>query len=298
MTNQINAFNRSQSFDLKNAIDIRKSSNYSETTIKNANDIKLDSLSLSDTFKNSQSGKIGKIEVVVEEKDSGDLDYKRFFEDIIEGSKSLSREEKDNVSELVQKAIEKNKDYSEGSWTSDKESMYHLQTKKQLELIATTLLPDSMQNTFLQASEKYTDQKLEDTVDASKKIYDVIYNRYKDEVSGPFKQIADQMKGALNEISSGSHITQTEQRQYETLYDNLDMSSGYQMKQSYEKVLEGYSEIQREQLQGHWNNSSRSRTEEIVNLLREDWNKFVSSVSTFNEYQVFSKSSSVVNTRI
>lgn len=298
MIHPIHTFNRPQLFDLNNAINIREQSLYTKMSIKNEKEIKLDSLSLSDTFMNSQPGSIGKIEVVVEEKNMRDLDFKRSFKEVIERSNVLSRDEINLISQLAKKAIEKNEDYFKGTWTSDKETMYHLQTQKKLELIAKTILPESMQPSFLNTSQKYIDQKLEDTVNISKNIYEVIYNRYKDEESGPLKHIANQMKGALSEIKDGHHITQTEQKQYEELYIKLDMSSGNRLKQSYEKVMEGYSKIQKQQHKGHWSHSSESRTDEIVNLLREDWNKFVSAVSTLSEYEVFSKTSSIFNEKI
>ncbi|WP_181347400.1 hypothetical protein [Thalassobacillus sp. CUG 92003] len=259
----------------------------------------MDQLTLSDAFEHLQKTQSSpEITVsIVQEKEDVNTDYEDYYKSLIENSGDLSKQEKYELSEMVKNVVSINQEYKSGNWTSDKESMYHLQTQMKLDVIAEKLMPSSLKEKFNKATGEYTERKLQETVNVSLETYQIIYNRDKNK-SGPFDRIADRMKDAIQEIKEGSHITQREQEQYKALYSQIDVKNGPSFQQGYEKVMEGYENIQKQQLSGHWNSSSQSRTDEIVELLREDWNAFVNSTSSFHEYPVFSKKSFILDSRI
>ena len=147
------------------------------------------------------------------------------------------------------------------------------------------------------AIEKYTDYKLKQTVNVSRETYQIIYDKYHDN-DGPMGRFADNMFDAIQEIKAGKHITQIEQIQYGSLYSNLNFSNPNSFRQSYEKVMEGYEKIQKQHLGSHWNNTSQDQTEINIQLLRDDWNSFVSKVTSLTSYKVFSNNSLVVDNRV
>ncbi|UOQ43400.1 hypothetical protein MUN89_15940 [Halobacillus salinarum] len=271
--------------------------NQLNTNINNANTIKLDRLTLSDAVGDiEKSSNQQKLEVSIV-KEKSEIEFEDFFQRIIEGSNELSKEEKKNVSTIIQDTIKKNENYFDSGWTSNTASMYHIQTKEKLQLISGKLLPQSMKEEMGRAIEKYTDHKLEQTVNVSLETYQRIYEKYKND-DGPMGRFADQLNGAIQEIEEGSHITQREQMQYESLYSKLNDLDAASFRQSYERVMAGYAEIQQQQLGAHWNNTSRTQTEMNIRRLRDDWNNFVNNMSSLEGYQVYSHSSSILDNKV
>lgn len=265
--------------------------------INNSSNIKLDKLTLSDAV-GSEVNKEVSIEVH-EIKDENpvklDSDYDKYFSGFVEELQGISKEEKSELSGFIKEAMTRSEDFFSSGWSSSKESMYHLQTQEKLNLLAEKVIPASQSEALKDLAKQFTDDQLEQTVEKSLQTYEIIYNRDKDK-SGPLGEIASRLNSAIHSIREGSHITQVEQKQYEGLFAELQSSSIFQGK--YEEVMNGYKEIQKEQLGGAWNNRAEKKVSESIKLLREDWNDFINNVGQLNDYKVSTVNESRVDIKI
>ena len=103
---------------------------------KNVKPVELGHQTIADAVGSLKEGRPPqKLEVSIVEKEvSTEKDYIDFFQSIIEDSKELSKEEKKNITAVVKEAVNKNGTFSHGVWTSDKGSMFDLQTREKLHL--------------------------------------------------------------------------------------------------------------------------------------------------------------------
>ncbi|UOQ50236.1 hypothetical protein MUN88_09350 [Gracilibacillus caseinilyticus] len=154
--------------------------------------------------------------------------------------------------------------------------MYHLQTQEKLNLIAEKMAPVSVR-------------------DESLRVYEAIYNRDKGK-AGEYVQIANRMKNSIKNIREGNHVVQVEQKQYNDLFSNLNSLSQFQ--NQYEEVMTGYKEIQKDQLGGSWNKKTESRVDKNIQLLREDWNDFVSKFEELDSYRLSSHKYSKIDFKV
>ncbi|SDM70936.1 hypothetical protein [Sediminibacillus halophilus] len=267
------------------------------TSLHNYSNMKLDKLLLSDVV-GEAINQSSKLEVTVLKDESlgkSESDYDDYFSSFVEDLEGVSEEEKDQLSGLIKKAITRNEDFWSSGWTSSKESMYHLQTKEKLHLIAEKVLPPSFAGEMKNVSNQFTDDQLGQTVDKSLQTYELIYNRDKSK-AGPLGDIADRLKTSIQHIQEGNHIVQVEQKQYSKLFSELKLSDQFQYR--YEEVMNGFKEIQKEQLGGSWDNRSEASLNESIQLLREDWNEFTNQFEEFKDYRVSSIHNSHVDIKI
>ncbi|SDK34642.1 hypothetical protein [Sediminibacillus albus] len=262
-------------------------------SVNNSSNIKLDKLLLSDVVgaEINQSSKLEVTEIKDENSVRLESDYNQYYSSFVEELEGVSEEEKNQLSELIKKAITRNEDFFSSGWTSSKESMYHLQTKEKLNLIAERALPPSFSEEMKNVSNQFIEDRLEQTVDKSLQTYEIIYNRDKSK-AGPLGDIADRLKTSIHNIREGNHIVQLEQKQYSELFSELKLSNQFQ--HHYEEVMNGYKEIQKEQMGGSWDKRSEASVDESIQLLREDWNGFINQFEQFNSYNV----SSIHNSRV
>ncbi|QTM98347.1 hypothetical protein ERJ70_02860 [Sediminibacillus dalangtanensis] len=262
-------------------------------SLHNYSNMKLDKLFLSDVVGEAinQSSKLEVTEIKDKTSVRSESDYNDYFSSFVEELEGISEEEKNQLSELIKKAITRNEDFFSSGWTSSKESIYHLQTKEKLHLIAEKALPPSFAGEMKNVSNQFIDDQLEQTVDKSLRTYEIIYNRDKSK-AGPLGDIADRLQTAVQNIQEGNHIVQVEQKHYSELFSDLKLSDQFQ--HDYEEVMKGYKEIQKEQLGGTWNNKSETSVNQSIQLLREDWNEFINQFEKFKAYRV----SSIHNARV
>ncbi|QPA31116.1 hypothetical protein [Thermaerobacillus caldiproteolyticus] len=262
--------------------------------IKNASSITLDKLTLSDVIGNvtTSNQRIKVTEVKGEEQQNSD--YDQYFSSFFENLEGVSEEEKNQLSGLVKAALKYNGDYF-SSWTSDKASMYYLQTQEKLNLIADNVASGSIKDQLKAITKQYTSDKLKQIVNASLETYQIIYDRFKGK-GGPYSEIANQMKNAIEEIQNGNHADQVSQQQLSQLFSGLNTNSSFQI--GYEKIMRGYKEIEKGKLGKYWNKFSEADVDKTINMLREDWNDFVSQFQTFEPYRVSIDSQSRIDMKI
>lgn len=262
--------------------------------IKNASSITLDKLTLSNVIGNVTTSN-QKIKVTeVKGKEQQNSDYEQYFSSFFENLEGVSEEEKNQLSELVKAALKYNEDYF-SSWTSDKASMYYLQTQEKLNLIADNVAGGSIKEQLKTITKQYTNDKLKQIVNTSLETYQIIYDRFKGK-EGPYSEIAKQMKNAIEEIQNGNHADQISQQQLSQLFSGLNTNSSFQI--GYEKIMRGYKEIQKRQLGKYWNTFSEADVDKTINMLREDWNNFVSQFQMFEPYRVSIGSQSRIDMKI
>ncbi|AUJ24146.1 hypothetical protein [Virgibacillus dokdonensis] len=265
-----------------------------ETTIKNASSIKLEKQLLSDVVDTiripNQKLTINKIKT----EQSKSTEFDKYFSSFFENLEGISKVEKEYLSELVKEALRQNDDYFSKGWTSDIESMYHLQTKEKLNLIAKNIPHSSVKNEFLAVVQDYTSAKLEQTVNKSLETYEIIYNQHK-EKKGPYRNIADRMLDAINNIQEGKHFVQNEQNLYSHLFLKSNVIS---FQHKYEEVMKGYKQIQKNQFGESWNEFSEMKVDDTIRMLKENWNNFVNQFEAFSAYRLSSNTHYNVDMKI
>ncbi|UOQ87091.1 hypothetical protein [Gracilibacillus salinarum] len=290
----INTFNN-QSLHLNNSLRI-ESNQTTREDIKNSASIKLDKLTLSDVVGEMRKDADLRLKVTeMKEKEQNDSDYDKYYSSFLGKLEGVPEEDKNQLTELIKTALKRNGDYFSNGWTSDKESMYHLQTQEKLNLIAEKLAPDSVRDELLSITNQYTNDKLDQTVNKSLSVYEAIYNRDKGK-AGEYVQIVNRMKNSIKNIQEGNHDVQVEQKQYKELFSNLNSLPPFQ--NQYEEVMTGYKEIQKDQLDGSWNKKTESRIDKNIQLLREDWNDFVSQFEELDFYRLSSDKYSKIDFKV
>lgn len=210
--------------------------------------------------------------------DDGTNKHFRFIKDL----DRLSAEEK----ALIQKAIDTSIAKPAGG-SGDLYKMHRAQASAQLNLIAQTLLPEQYRDQMTQAIQAYNQEEVDREISMFSQAVANLNKSYGHDAR--FDGLLQNLNNSVAEMQKGTHFQNEQERQFSSLYANLNTESQSQFMQSFENIMQVFKQNQQSQ------NVAESVISEYQDSLRNKWNDFASIVEELNYFKLPTIAKSVID---